>query len=109
MTQHLIILRCPDTSLWYRAMVGRSVPLLRNLPSERAWLSREQSGLTNIVRHGDALPLPIGFAAAPHDSLIQHGDLIHDGAQLSPARPEQLGHPVGRLPVARREQEGQPC
>lgn len=101
MNQQLLILQCPDRSLWYRAMVGRSVPLLRNLP-EGAWLSREPSGLTNIVRHGDASPLPIGFTAAPHDSLIQHGDLIHDGAQLHPARPDQLGHPVGRLPVVRR-------
>lgn len=108
MTQHLIIMQCPDTSLWYRALVGRSVPLLRCLP-EGGWLSREPAGYTNIVRGDDAAPLPLGYASAPHDSLIQHGDLIHNGVQLAPARPDQVGTPVGRLPVVRRQVEVQPC
>ena len=82
--------------------------MLRALP-EGGWRSRQQEGYTNIVRQTDAVLLPIGYTAAERSSLIQHGDLIHDGTHLQPASPDQIGQKVGRKAVARRQQEAQPC
>lgn len=48
MATHIVITRCPDGLMWYAGKVGHIVPLVRDLPSDGSYLSREPSGLTNI-------------------------------------------------------------
>lgn len=51
--KQLLIKSCSDSSLWYRDLVGQTVPLLK-MPVFGEYLSREPSGFTNIVRECDA-------------------------------------------------------
>lgn len=39
--------------MWYAEKVGHSVVFLRDLKSEKCWLSREDAGFSNIVRYVD--------------------------------------------------------
>lgn len=50
----LRIVQCRDHLMWYRDMIGQTVELVRDLPAEKCWLSREPSGHTNIVKYADA-------------------------------------------------------
>jgi hypothetical protein len=71
----LYIVQCPDHLMWYRRKVGCMVELLRNLPAEECWLSREPSGLTNIVRHVDAVAVPEGWVhVSDRTTLIDQCD-----------------------------------
>lgn len=93
MASHIVITRCPDSLMWYAGKVGHIVPLVRDLPSDGSYLSREPSGLTNIVRHEDAIPLPAGFAAAAADTRVQLRDLILlDGRWACPSLAD-IGRP----------------
>jgi hypothetical protein len=49
----LKITRCSDSLMWYCNHVNAIVPLLGTYPDE--YLSREPSGLTNIVKKQDAV------------------------------------------------------
>jgi hypothetical protein len=102
MSTRLAITSCTDQLLWYAKFVGYLVPLLRDLPGERCWLSREPSGLTNIVHYKDAVLVPSGFTAAGRETVLQQQDLILiNGQWLSPAL-ELLGTPVtGHLAIRR--------
>lgn len=73
-TNNLLILGCSDSLYWYRRSIGRVFPLLRDVGQD--WLSREHSGLTNIIDKRDAVVIPSGFKLAATDSLLQNGDLI---------------------------------
>lgn len=48
----LLITRCVDSSLWYAQHVGKTVDLVRE--ERDYYISRESSGLTNIVHKADA-------------------------------------------------------
>jgi len=53
----LQIIKCSNSIMWYRDHIGKFVPLLRDFGEE--YLSREPSGLTNIVKKGDAIIVDI--------------------------------------------------
>ena len=48
----LLIARCSDSALWYAKHVGQTVDLVRE--EQDCYISREPSGLLNIVRKADA-------------------------------------------------------
>jgi predicted short-subunit dehydrogenase-like oxidoreductase (DUF2520 family) len=50
--KQLLINKCSDPQLWYAGLVGKQVPLLREIPE--GYLSREPAGFTNIVKREDA-------------------------------------------------------
>lgn len=102
-TTHLIITGCHDPLMWYRNLIGKTVPLVRDLPSDQSWLSREPSGLTNIVRHRDALPLPTGWQAAANDTHFQQRDMVLINGYWKQPALEQIGQPIGQHIVIRKE------
>lgn len=99
----LIIVQCHDPLMWYRDLIGHVVPLVRDLPSEHSWLSREPSGLTNIVRYRDANPIPNGWKAAANSDQFQHNDLVLEHGHWLKPRIELIGTPVGTHIVIRKE------
>ncbi len=46
------IIKCSDSMLWYRDLVGQKVPMIKEV--DEGYLSREPAGYTNIVRREDA-------------------------------------------------------
>lgn len=48
----LLIKQCSDNRKWYAGLIGKQVPLIRELPE--GYLSREPGGYTNIVHKEDA-------------------------------------------------------
>lgn len=48
----LLIKKCSDSMLWYRDLVGQTVPMIKEV--DEGYLSREPAGYTNIVRREDA-------------------------------------------------------
>lgn len=48
----LRIVACADRSWWYRDLVGKVVPLLREIPE--GYLSREPAGYSNVVKRQEA-------------------------------------------------------
>jgi len=54
MTTVIKINACSDEKLWYSKHVGKYVPFVRHLLSEKCFMSREQDGYTNIVKMNDA-------------------------------------------------------
>ena len=103
MSTKLIITRCTDHLMWYRHLTGRVVPIVRDLPAEHCWLSREPSGLTNIVRYHDASPLPQGWDAAANDTSFQRGDMVFINGQWMQPALERIGTPIGKNIVIRKE------
>jgi len=99
MSRQLIIVACSDPLLWYRGLVGKAVPLLRDIPREMCWLSKDPEGLTNIVKHCDAVPMPSGFKLLVSTDLLHHRDFVlHPGEptyQWHVVTPEQIGTQVG--------------
>lgn len=87
----LVITRCTDNLMWYRDKIGQLVPLLKDLPEEHCWLSRQPEGYTNIVRHQDAVRVPTGYGPARLDTAIQPGDLVLRNGQWQSPRLEELG------------------
>lgn len=53
LTRKLKIIKCSDSLMWYRNMVGQTVPLLREHPD--CYMSREPDGYANIVKREDAI------------------------------------------------------
>lgn len=102
MSHQLLITGCTDHLMWYSRSVGQIVPLLRDLPAERCFLSREHSGLTNIVRHADAVLVPSGYTKAPDETLVQPHDLILTHGRWSVPLLSQLGTTVAGRIVIRR-------
>ena len=49
----LLIKQCKDAMMWYADKVGQEVPFIRDVGNE--YLSREPSGLVNIVSYDDAV------------------------------------------------------
>lgn len=49
----LLITQCSDSLLWYRNLVGTTVPFLRQY--EDCYMSREPAGYANIVKICDAI------------------------------------------------------
>lgn len=47
----IYIEKCSDSQLWYRELVGKTVPYIRVI--DEGYLSREPAGYTNIVRRED--------------------------------------------------------
>lgn len=92
--RNVIITQCPDRLMWYRQSVGKVAPLLANLPAEDCYLSREHSGLTNIIRHTDARPMPLGFAPVDGSQLVQRGDLVLVHRTWALATPDMWGRSV---------------
>jgi hypothetical protein len=102
MSTHIVITGCSDQRMWYAGMVGQLVELVRDLPSEHCYLSREHSGYTNIVRHADASTVPAGHVAAEQHTVAQQHDLILTNGQWQLATLEQLGTTVvGRIVIRR--------
>lgn len=100
--RHLLITQCNDDRMWYSRLVGHAVPLLTDLTAtEGVWLSREPSGYTNIVRRGDALPLPPGFLPVHRDMLIQRGDFVRRDDAWIGTTPDEWGTSVGARLVVR--------
>jgi hypothetical protein len=94
MSERLAITGCSDPLLWYAPLIGQLVDLVRDLPAEGTWLSREPAGYLNIVYHCDAVPVPRGYKTASADTVLQHLDLIFaDGLWRNP-RLDQLGTSV---------------
>jgi hypothetical protein len=88
-------------------MVGHAVPLLTDLTaSEGVWLSREPSGYTNIVKQGDALPLPPGHLPVHRDMLIQRGDFVRRDHAWIGTTPDEWGTSVGTRLVVRPQPHG---
>ena len=105
--RHLLITQCADDRLWYSRMVGHAVPLLTDLTaSEGVWLSREPSGYTNIVKQGDALPLPPGHLPVHRDMLIQRGDFVRRDHAWIGTKPDEWGTSVGTRLVVRPQPHG---
>jgi len=52
-TKMLKILKCSNSMMWYAGKVGETVPFIRDVGNE--YLSREPSGLVNIVSYDDAV------------------------------------------------------
>jgi predicted short-subunit dehydrogenase-like oxidoreductase (DUF2520 family) len=50
--KRLQIIKCSDPQMWYAGLVGKQVPLLREI--SEGYLSREPAGHTNIVKREDA-------------------------------------------------------
>lgn len=48
----LRITGCSDPKFWYSSMIGKIVPLVREVSTE--YISREPDGYTNIVKKHDA-------------------------------------------------------
>lgn len=92
--RNVIITQCPDRLMWYRQSVGNVAPLLANLPAEDCYLSREGSGLTNIIRHADAHPMPTGYVPVPEQQLVQHRDLVLLHGTWVLSTPQMWGRPV---------------
>lgn len=102
MSHQLLITGCTDHLMWYSRSVGSIVPLLRDLPDEGCFLSREHSGLTNIVRHKDAVLVPSGYTKAADNTLLQAHDLILNHGRWSVPLLSQLGTAVAGRIVIRR-------
>lgn len=51
--RELVITQCPDSLMWYAALINQRVPLVRE--EQDCYLSREPSGCINIVRKADAV------------------------------------------------------
>lgn len=94
MTERIVITRCSDSLMWYRDLVGYMVPVVRDLPNEGCWLSRERSGLLNIVKHRDAIALPNGYDAADPETCLQLQDLILINKLWTSPKLEQIGTTV---------------
>lgn len=92
--RNVIITQCPDRLMWYRQSVGQAAPLLANLPAEDCYLSREHSGLTNIIRHADAHPMPAGYLPVPQQQLVQHRDLVLLHGTWVLSTPQMWGRPA---------------
>ena len=101
-TSQLVIHRCTDSLLWYWHLVGRCVPLIRDLPSECCWLAREPSGFSNIVRHTDALLLPDHHVLVPPEQLMQRGDRMHAPHGWSLVPMSMWGTPINTQLVIRQ-------
>jgi hypothetical protein len=82
--QLLVILSCSDTLMWYRDLVGQTAPLIRYVPEQAAWLSRERCGYINIIKVCDAAPMPIGYRKLDPAEIIQHRDLLLDAKAPEP-------------------------
>ena len=99
MSRQLIIVACTDPLMWYRDLVGTAVPLLRDMPRELCWLSRDADGLTNVVKHSDAVPMPSGFRQLQPTELLHHRDFVLGPGRVTHewhvATPEQIGTAVG--------------
>jgi hypothetical protein len=48
----LLITQCSDSLMWYRNLVGSTVPFLRQY--DDCYMSREPAGYTNIIKLCDA-------------------------------------------------------
>ena len=48
----LKIIKCSDSLLWYKDLVGQTVPLIREY--DDCYMSREPDGFANIVKKDDA-------------------------------------------------------
>ena len=48
----LKIIKCSDSLLWYKDLVGQSVPFIREY--DDCYMSREPDGFANIVKKDDA-------------------------------------------------------
>lgn len=105
--QRLLILRCSDPQLWYRDLIGRTAPLVSNLPeSEGSWLSCEPTGYLNVVRKRDAMVLPTGYLPVHTDMLIQRGDFVRRDDAWIGSTPEEWGTLVGQRVVVREYKQG---
>lgn len=98
-----LITQCTDQHLWYANLVGKSVDVIRELPAEQCWLSREPAGYANIVHYQDGIALPHGFDLAANDTHIQRHDLVLVGRRWHLPRLEQIGTPVANQYVIRHK------
>lgn len=99
---HILITGCKDHLMWYSRLVGCMYDLVRDLPEERCYLSREPAGYTNIVRHADAVLVPFGHFPAERGTLIQQHDLVLVRRRWSLPALDELGTPVEGHIVIRR-------
>ncbi len=95
----LLVLSCSDSLYWYRRAIGKVFPLLRDAGKD--WLSREHSGLTNIIDKRDAVVVPAGLRLVDSSWLIQRGDLILVERRWAITTPDDWGNPVGSNRVIR--------
>ena len=104
MNTHLVITGCSDSLMWYRDLIGWVVPIVRDLPKEGCWLSRERSGLLNIVKHRDGVALPTGYIAADIATSLQQQDLILINGRWTLPTLDQIGTPVRGHCAIRKDQ-----
>jgi hypothetical protein len=64
------ILQCEDQQLWYRGMIGKIVPLVRDAGD--CWMSREKDGYLNIVKKADAKLIKLGHLEETGDKDVFH-------------------------------------
>ena len=64
------------------------------------------SGYTNIVKQGDALPLPPGHLPVHRDMLIQRGDFVRRDHAWIGTTPDEWGTSVGTRLVVRPQPHG---
>lgn len=100
--RHIVITQCPDRRMWYAGQVGHTFELVRDLPLEHCYLSREPDGHSNIVRHADALALPAGFAPVDRATRLERHDLVLTSRAWAPPTLEQIGQLTGGRIVIRR-------
>ncbi len=104
MSTLLLITKCEDSLMWYSHLVGQVVPLFRDLPAEKCWMSFEPAGYKNIIKHTDATPVPTGYTAARRGTVLQQHDLIFLNGQWHAPTLDQLGTPAAGHLVIRKDQ-----
>lgn len=95
----ILVLSCSDSLYWYRRSIGKVFPLLRDAGQD--WISREHSGLTNIIDKRDAVLVPAGMRLVDPSWLMQRNDLILVDRRWAITAPDDWGRPVGPNRVIR--------
>lgn len=98
--QSLLVMSCSDPLYWYRQSIGQVFPLLRD--AGREWLSREHSGLTNIIDKRDAVVVPAGYLPVDGSYLVQRGDLVLIDRRWAITTPDDWGKSASLNRVIRR-------
>ena len=99
--QTLLVVSCSDSLYWYRCSIGKAFPLLRDAGQD--WLSREHSGLTNIIDKRDAVVIPSGYSLVEPSGLMQRADLMLVELRWAITTPGDWGRPVGSNRVIRSQ------
>lgn len=105
----LIIVACSDQTMWYSQLIGKTVPMVLNLPLEMCWLAKEPDGLVNVVKHTDAVLMPAGYKQVLETELLQHGDMVFSAGNNTPWRtvkPEEMGMLAIDCLAIRKSNEG---